>query len=128
MVHEQYVLKHSRLATVFQLLLFICITLIIYSLCHWIVSILLISLMIGFWMAFKRQPSIQSLQQLEADLWSIQFQHDAKVHRVRIHQMLDHGLYIMLYFEHTQYRSLIIWRDQVDVLAWKGLRTRVKLQ
>ena len=128
MVHDHYVLKHSRLSIVFQLIFLMLILILLSQLISIYFLIPATLALIAIWIMFRRHKRVEYLQQLEQDLWSIQYANDPKVYRVKIRQILNHGLYVVLYFEQSKHQSLVIWRDQVALLAWKRLLMRAKLQ
>lgn len=125
--HQRYELKPSRIALGFQLLclaiicsLWFAILNVWISLCLFIIALLSLK-----W--FRKRQQVQSLAQLELNQWVIQYQDLEQAQHVQIKQMIDHALYIVVYFYEKKQPTLIIWQDQVEHLAWKSLKSRVKL-
>ena len=135
MVHSQlyrcFKLKPSRLRYGFQLFFGLGIAILLFkllSLSMWIIAVLL--LLISAYL-LHRQASIEQLEQLDADLWSVKISQNAQIQNVRIEQIVDHLFYIVIYFEdikHLNKRSnFIIWQDQCDSKSWKMLKIQAKL-
>ena len=48
------------------------------------------------------------------------------IQRGLLEHILDHQLYLVLYFHHAPVKSAVIWRDQVSFAEWKALKTLAK--
>lgn len=126
-VHNQYHLKRSRLAIVFQLSILFILSFILYFALDpsvWVVSLLLFGLSILF---FHRSPSVESLQHLDQQYWSVKFKNQHAVERICISHFIDHSLYIVVYIANDQQKNIVIWRDQLDIQYWKSLKLHAKL-
>lgn len=125
--HRCFKLKPSRLSVMFQcaLLLFIAMSLYqVLNIAVFILSVVLISLT---YFIFVRQAQIEQLEQLDASDWTLCYRQSGKMQRVQIIKMIDHQVYVVLYFHSKQLRPLIIWQDQLSEISWKSLKTRFKL-
>lgn len=127
MVNESYELKHSRLAIVFQLCLMICMSLVLYfviSLGVWLISMILI-LVILLW--FNQKPKLIRLEQLDQAEWSLKFERQSNITQVSLSHCIDHQFYIVLYFSDKKIKNSVIWQDQLNLMDWKKLKIRAKL-
>jgi hypothetical protein len=121
-------LQHSRFSVVLQLLFFIFIVALSYSLL--ILSIWLLSLlfMAITWRLFLRQPQVKRFEYLEHQDWSFEFYDSSlKIQRRQITKILDHQAYIALYFSDSKYKICIVWWDQLSHSQWKKLKLLAKL-
>ena len=127
MVSDHYELKHSRLSIVFQLSFVFMMSIVLFQLSHlWVWGLLTLASVLIL-ILFRRQERVIDLQYLDQDQWSIRYQNNPKIHRVHIREILDHRLYVVIYFKEKKEKNLVIWRDQVPLLAWKRLLMRAKL-
>ena len=127
MVNESYALKHSRIATVFQLICFLVMNSLLFVLISfwlWLISFLLMSLV---WSIYRNKVNVQKIEQLEYDEWSIQYRNQSKIQRAILTNTIDHYFYVVLYFERDKPKNIVIWKDQLDKKAWKKLLIRVSL-
>ncbi|WP_089605411.1 protein YgfX [Acinetobacter piscicola] len=125
-VHHCYHLKPSRFALGFQLL---CL----------LIMLILIYLTSGIWGAvgcfiiacigltfFRKRHNAYKLEQLDYQLWSVQYRSSQKIQHVKIERFIDHTFYIAVNFEDKKLKPFIIWQDQVVEYQWKSLKSRCK--
>lgn len=127
MVNECYSLKHSRLSTVFQLSVLTLISVVLFSILHLAVSILSVICMSVVWLWFKRTARLRYLQHLDQSEWSLKFQNQSTTQRVHLEKMIQHHFYVVIYFQNKKHKSVLIWKDQLDVISWKRLLTHCHL-
>lgn len=127
MVHNHFVLKRSRMATVFQMTSMLIISSLLFILMPMIVWLISTIFLVVTFYRFNRQAKVEYLFQLDQSEWSVQFHNQTKTHRVQLSHFLDHSLYIVVYFSHSQIKNIVIWKDQVDLKAWKTLKSHAKL-
>ncbi|MFW2002177.1 hypothetical protein [Acinetobacter ursingii] len=126
MVNHQFQLKRSLLALLFQLGMLILIGIIWFQLFPFYIFLIAIFLAIITYLAFLRRSKMRSLAYLDQDLWSIQWHNHSKIEHVQLYRVIDHHIYIVLYFKQNR-NSQIIWRDQVSLNQWKQLKVMAKL-
>ncbi|WP_228274654.1 hypothetical protein [Acinetobacter ursingii] len=126
MVNHQFQLKRSLLALLFQLGMLILIGIIWFQLFPFYIFLIAIFLAIITYLAFLRRSKMRSLAYLDQDLWSIQWHNHSKIEHVQLYRVIDHHIYIVLYFKQNR-NSQIIWRDQVSLNQWKQLKVKTKL-
>lgn len=127
MVNESYALKHSRIATVFQLICFLIMNSLLFVLISfwlWLISFLSLCFV---WSIYRNKVHVQKIEQLEYDEWSIQYRNQSKIQRAILTNTIDHYFYVVLYFERDKPKNIVIWKDQLDKKAWKKLLIRVSL-
>lgn len=125
-VHYCYHLKPSRFALGFQFLCLLLMLILIYftmgiwaSVCCFIIAYLSLNF-------FRQRNSAYKLEQLDYQLWSVQYQSSQKIQHVKIERFIDHNFYIAVNFEDKKLKPFIIWQDQVTQYQWKSLKTRCK--
>ncbi|BBF76598.1 hypothetical protein N5J48_05535 [Acinetobacter ursingii] len=126
MVNHQFQLKRSLLALLFQLGMLLLIGIIWFQLFPFYIFLIAIFLAIIAYLAFLRRSKMRSLAYLDQDLWSIQWRNHSKIEHVQLYRVIDHHIYIVLYFKQNR-NSQIIWRDQVSLNQWKQLKVMAKL-
>jgi len=126
MVNHQFQLKRSLLALLFQLGMLLLIGIIWFQLFPFYIFLIAIFLAIIAYLAFLRRSKMRSLAYLDQDLWSIQWHNHSKIEHVQLYRVIDHHIYIVLYFKQNRI-SQIIWRDQVSLNQWKQLKVMAKL-
>ncbi|WP_262734809.1 hypothetical protein [Acinetobacter ursingii] len=126
MVNHQFQLKRSLLALLFQLGMLILIGIIWFQLFPFYIFLIAIFLAIIAYLVFLRRSKMRSLAYLDQDLWSIQWHNHSKIEHVQLYRVIDHHIYIVLYFKQNR-NSQIIWRDQVSLNQWKQLKVMAKL-
>jgi hypothetical protein len=112
MVNHQFQLKRSLLALLFQLGMLLLIGTIWFQLFPFYIFLIAIFLAMIAYLAFLRRSKMRSLAYLDQDLWSIQWHNHSKIEHVQLYRVIDHHIYIVLYFKQNR-NSQIIWRDQV---------------
>ncbi|MFW1690245.1 hypothetical protein ACG9H2_09780 [Acinetobacter ursingii] len=126
MVNHQFQLKRSLLALLFQLGMLLLIGIIWFQLFPFYMFLSAIFLAIIAYLAFLRRSKMRSLAYLDQDLWSIQWHNHSKIEHVQLYRVIDHHIYIVLYFKQNR-NSQVIWRDQVSLNQWKQLKVMAKL-
>ncbi|EPF93200.1 protein YgfX [Acinetobacter gyllenbergii] len=128
MANLVFELQYSRFAFVLQLLLFLFIVGLVYPLLTfwwWLLSVVMMSIA---WLLFLQQPQIKRFQYLDHQDYSFEFSDPTlKIQRRQIVKILDHQLYIALYFSHKKHKPCIIWWDQLSHSQWKKLKVQAKL-
>lgn len=128
MANSAFELQYSRFAFVLQLLLFILILSVLYPLLPlwwWLLSVVMMSIA---WLLFLQQPQIRRFQYLDHQDCSFEFSDPTlKIQSRQIVKILDHQLYIALYFSHKKHKPCIIWWDQLSYSQWKKLKVQAKL-
>lgn len=128
MVLDHYVLKYSRLATVFQLVFIVIIGCSLWMILRplwWGISL---SALLLIWYLFRQQRALQQLARLDQDQWSLQWQGKSQIQRVTLTKMVQHHFYIVLYFAEKSQKPIVIWRDQFAITTWKRLLMQVHLR
>ena len=126
MVNHQFQLKRSLLALLFQLGMLLLIGIIWFQLFPFYMSLSAIFLAIIAYLAFLRRLKMRSLAYLDQDLWSIQWHNHSKIDHVQLYRVIDHHIYIVLYFKQNL-NSQIILRDLVSLNQCKQLKVMAKL-
>lgn len=127
MAKRSFQLKRSRIAIVFQL-----------SILMLLLGLLQQLLSLGLWLLFSvlavvafgyalKQPWVRSFEHLDQQQWSLLHSNSAQVAQVTMRHIVDHQFYIVIYFQSVQHKPLIIWRDQVSGLQWKGLKNLARV-
>lgn len=56
-------------------------------------------------------------------------QYKIEKHHIQILNMIDHSLYIVIYYQkQNKQHSIIIWQDQLEAIHWKALKTQALLK
>jgi predicted membrane channel-forming protein YqfA (hemolysin III family) len=127
MANRSFQLRRSRLAFVFQLIIFILLMALLQQLLPawlWVICILLA--VIGYAYGLKVPEPIY-FEHLDAREWSLLSAQSEQVKRVSVSHMIDHQLYIVVYFQHFRAKPLLIWIDQLPRQQWKALKKLAKL-
>lgn len=127
MVKQRFTLQPSRLAKAVQLVLLSLLLTVLYSLLPLAIWLLCAMSSAGFYLLFLRRPQPLCFEHLAADEWSLQYTRPQPISRVIIRQIVDHQLYIVIYFKAAQSQPVLVWRDQLSFLQWKQLRMLAKL-
>ncbi|ENW93865.1 hypothetical protein [Acinetobacter dispersus] len=128
MANGVFELQRSRFAIALQLLIFIAILGLTYSLLALWIWLLCCCMMGVAWFLFLKQPQIKRFEYLDHQECSFEFYDPKlKIQRRQIVKILDHQLYIALYFSHQNNKNCIIWWDQLSHSQWKKLKLRAKL-
>lgn len=127
MDQRHFQLKTSRLAYVFQLSIYAILMLVLYQLLP--LAMWLISLIAGFvlYLFFLRGPQHHKLQHLDGRDWSLTLKAQADVQRVQISHIVDHRLYIVIYFQHFRAKPMLVWCDQLPLIQWKALKVLTRM-
>ncbi|WP_122899936.1 hypothetical protein [Acinetobacter sp. B51(2017)] len=124
MANRCFQLQRSYLALVLQLVLCsVIIAVLAMTLSLWLLCVAVLGLVLSY-LYFYYQDRIIQLEYLDQQDWTLTSQKQ-KVHRDQIKKIIDHGLYIIIFFE--QHPPLAIWCDQLDWPDWKRLKVLAKL-
>ena len=124
MANHCFQLKRSFITLCFQLLLAAVILAVLASTVSvWWLMIAVIILVISY-LHFYSQNRIIQLEYLADKEWTLTKQKQ-KIQRDQIKKIIDHGLYIIIFFE--QHAPLAIWSDQLNWQDWKQLKVLAKL-
>ena len=67
------------------------------------------------------------MEQLDQAEWSLEFEQQNTIHRLKLTHFIDHHFYIVAYFSDQKIKNIVIWRDQLDLMYWKKLKIRAKM-
>lgn len=128
MASRVFELQYSRFSLVLQLFIFLVILSLSYqllSLAFWLLSFFI---MVFAWFYSLKRPYIKHFEYLDQQDWSFRFSDPSlETQRRKISKIIDHQVYITLYFSDAQYQPLTIWWDQLPLPQWKNLKLLVKL-
>lgn len=128
-VYHEFLLQSSRLKWVIHIVAWLILQILLYQLLisQWYFIAVLISVICSVFFIYQ-QPNIIYLGHLDGNEWTLveQSKQNNITHRVHIVNMIDHLLYIVVFFDDTEYSSIVIWQDQLSPTAWKALKTRSK--
>lgn len=139
MAKQQFQLKPSLIAIVFQLMIALLIVwLLLQMLTPWL-SVICIVIIGWTYFNFVRANRIVGLDQLDDREWSISYlvprvvsqqikstARQTEIQRVELHQVIDHQIYIVLEFQQAV-KPVVIWCDQVSKTQWKALKVLAKM-
>ena len=125
-IHYCYQLKPSRFALGFQFLGLSLMLILIYLTSPIWAVISCFFIAGGSLIIFRNRYAVYQLEQLDYELWSVQYLPAQKIQQVQINRFIDHTFYISVHFEDKKLKPFIIWQDQVDEYQWKSLKTRCK--
>jgi hypothetical protein len=121
-----FALKRSKLALLFQLMIFGLISGLLWQICPlWLWLLLNILMLISFAM-FLRRPRVMAVGQLDQQLWCCHASDSAQPYSIVLERVIDHELYMILRTAPSR-ASMVIWRDQVIQQDWKCLKRLAKL-
>lgn len=124
MANSCFQLQRSYFALCFQLLLAsVIIALLAMTLKLWFMLVIIVLLILSY-LHFFYQNKIIQLEYLADQEWTLTNQQQQSQRR-KIHKIIDHGLYVIIFFE--QHPPLAIWCDQLDWQDWKRLKVLAKL-
>ena len=126
MVNHHFQLKRSLLALLFQLGLLLVMSLIWIGLFPLYLASILMVIGIVAYILFLKRPHVIALEHLDQQFWSIQYANRSLESQFKLDKIFDHHFYIVFRFEKKSL-SLVIWRDQVNLEAWKKLKLLAKL-
>lgn len=116
-----FALKRSKLALLFQLMIFGSISGLLWQICPlWLWLLLNVLMLISFAM-FLRRPRVMAVGQLDQQLWSCHASDSAQPYSIVLERVIDHELYMILRTVPSR-ASMVIWRDQVIQQDWKRLK------
>ena len=139
MAKQQFQLKPSLIAIVFQLMIALLIVwLLLQMLTPWL-SVICIVIIGWTYFKFVRANRIVGLDQLDDREWSISYlaprvvsqqikstARQIEIQRVQLRQVIDHQIYIVMEFQQA-FKPLVIWCDQVSKAEWKALKVLAKM-
>lgn len=139
MAKQQFQLKPSVIAIVFQLMIALLIVWLLLQVLSLWLSIICIIIVAWTYFKFVRARRILGLDQLDDREWSISYlvpgvasQHikstarQTETQRVQLRQVIDHQIYIVLEFQQA-FKPVVIWCDQVSKTEWKALKVLAKM-
>ena len=127
-VNQSFNLKRSRLALVFQLCIFVLLSVLLYiALPLWLWGIAMFAAIVAYALGLRLPPEIQ-LEHLDERDWTLSGREPRTVKLVQISHVVDHQLYVVVYFQHFREKPLLIWCDQLSWQEWKDLKMLTKLQ
>ena len=139
MAKQQFQLKPSVIAIVFQLMIALLIVWLLLQVLSLWLSIICIIIVAWTYFKFVRARRILGLDQLDDREWSISYlvprvpsQHlkstarQTEIQRVQLRQVIDHQIYIVMEFQQA-FKPLVIWCDQVSKAEWKALKVLAKM-
>lgn len=129
MDNRRFELGYSHLALIFQLFLLLIISVLLFLTLQTVlvmIGILLCTLSLIWWRKYSQV--VHYFEYLGEGVWSIQFKNYTQIHQVSVKKIIDHHLYILVYFEEKQINTLVIWCDQLTFLQLKMLKILVKAQ
>ncbi|MFW1753061.1 hypothetical protein [Acinetobacter wanghuae] len=119
-------LKRSWFALAFQLLIFVLLMFVLYqvlALVLWVVCA--VAGLVVYQLFYRKSPQIDQFEHLDGREWSITLQQHTQ--RVMVSHVIDHQIYVVVYFQHAKVRPLLIWCDQLPMQQWKALKVLTKL-
>ena len=139
MAKQQFQLKPSVIAIVFQLMIALLIVWLLLQVLSLWLSIICIIIVAWTYFKFVRARRILGLDQLDDREWSISYlvprvpsQHlkstarQTEIQRVELRQVIDHQIYIVLEFQQA-FKPVVIWCYQVSKTQWKALKVLAKM-
>ena len=139
MAKQQFQLKPSVIAIVFQLMIALLIVWLLLQVLSLWLSIICIIIVAWTYFKFVRARRILGLDQLDDREWSISYlvprvpsQHlkstarQTEIQRVELRQVIDHQIYIVMEFQQA-FQPLVIWCDQVSKAEWNALKVLAKM-
>jgi hypothetical protein len=127
MVNRSFQLKRSRLAFVFQLMIFTLVIVLLQQLLAPWLWLLCVLLGVIVYVYGLKVPQPMCFEHLDAREWSLSSTKSSSIKRVSISHIIDHQLYIVVYFQQFQEKPLLIWMDQLPLTQWKALKKLAKL-
>lgn len=124
---QAFILKPSRLAFVFQWIIFLFISVVLYQLVNFLLWGACMLLGIAAYTYCRRSPAPRHFQHLDQREWTLKHVQQVQPKHVSISHVIDHQLYIVVYFQHFKEKPLLIWCDQVTWQDWKRLKALAKL-
>jgi hypothetical protein len=126
MVDQTFQLKASALALVFHFAVFIVLMGLLYQvLLIWLWAICVVIGLAFYFLFFKSKTNV-CLQYLAEDEWTLTVP-NSHTQRVKISHLIDHQVYVVIYFKHAAAKPLLIWCDQLPKKQWKNLKIMTTL-
>ena len=123
---RNFQLKPSLIALVFQFAIFTVLMALLYQVVAiWLWCILLLLGLVIYALFYRKRPNISALEYLDGRDWTLTKY--GQPQRVQISHIIDHQVYIVVYFQHARTKPMIIWCDQVAVKQWKSLKVLAKM-
>lgn len=120
-------LKPSRMAKIIHGLGFILMSSILYVLLiFWLWLVCVVLTWTSYLYFRSQQQQIRQFEYLADQDWSLYDVHQQQLKRVQINKIIDHHLYIVIYFQNRQ-AHVVIWQDQLSRIEWKNLKILAKL-
>ena len=139
MAKQQFQLKPSIIAIVFQLMIALLIVWLLLQVLSLWLSVVCIAIVTWTYFKFVRARRIVGLDQLDDREWSISYlvpriasqyikstARQTETQRVQLRQVIDHQIYIVMEFQQA-FKPLVIWCDQVSKAEWKALKVLAKM-
>ena len=139
MAKQQFQLKPSVIAIVFQLMIALLIVWLLLQVLSLWLSIICIIIVAWTYIKFVRARRILALDQLDDREWSISYlvprvvsqqikstARQIEIQRVQLRQVIDHQIYIVMEFQQA-FKPVVIWCDQVSKAEWKALKVLAKM-
>ena len=127
MANRSFQLRRSRLAFVFQLIVFTLLILLLQQLLSpWLWALCLLLAVIGYAYGLK-VPQPICFEHLDAREWSLSRAQSEQIQRVSVSHIIDHQLYIVVYFQHARAKPIIVWCDQMPFRQWKSFKVLAKM-
>lgn len=126
--NRQFDLKRSYLLIAFQILVYFVISAILFQILTFIWWLLCCFALILIHVFTFKYHQVSALVHLDQDDWSLFFGKSQQVKTVQLKQIIDHQIYIAIYFEQKADSPLVIWRDQLSLKQWKNLKVLAKMK
>ena len=128
MVNRSFNLRPSRLAIVFQVSILLIIAALLYVLLPLTIWLICCVIALSAYLWCLRLPPAKRLEYLADRDWTLSCLGLEAVKHVQISHVVDHQVYMVVYFQHFKEKPLLIWCDQVSWKEWKHLKMLAKLQ
>lgn len=115
-------LKRSRIALAFQCLIFMILLALLYAVVNPLLWLICAVLGLMIYLLFRQRADLLRLEHLDANDWSLLYRQSSQVLQLQLYQVIDHQLYIVLYFQGSKTSPIVIWCDQLAVPQWKSLK------
>ncbi|MEB3767119.1 hypothetical protein [Acinetobacter sp. MD2] len=121
-------LKPSKIAWFFQMGIGLILIYAAVQLMPWwqivILTMLFVLTLYGFIRTF---PKLDECAYLDGTDWTLKFIGQAQTTTGQLKQVIDHRLYVVLYWTDARQKPSVIWQDQLDLAQWKILKTLAQL-
>jgi hypothetical protein len=127
MDNQLFILKRSYLALAFQALVFLIIALLLFQLMDLLIwGICIVASLAIYLCGLRFSPNLY-FQHLDEREWTLKQAAQTEVQHLKISHVIDHHVYIVVYFQHFKQKPLLIWCDQVAWKDWKKLKMLAKM-